>query len=64
LKPVYHYEPLQFLFEVTEVDEECHIITIVVEASRGEKEKVLEETLSVCPPYAPSALDSRVLENF
>jgi 3-hydroxybutyryl-CoA dehydratase len=49
---------------VTEVDEECHHITIAVEATREETEKVLEGTLSVCPPYALSALDSRALENF
>ncbi|WP_374719971.1 MaoC/PaaZ C-terminal domain-containing protein [Parageobacillus toebii] len=64
LKPVYHYEQLQFLFEVTEVDEECHHITITVEAIRQESEKVLEGTLSVCPPYALPTLDSRALENF
>jgi 3-hydroxybutyryl-CoA dehydratase len=64
LKPVYHYEQLQFLFEVTEVDEECHHITIAVEAIRQESEKVLEGTLSVCPPYALPTLDSRALENF
>jgi 3-hydroxybutyryl-CoA dehydratase len=64
LKPVYHYEQLQFLFEVTEVDEECNHITITVEAIRQESEKVLEGTLSVCPPYALPTLDSRALENF
>ncbi|QSB49811.1 MaoC/PaaZ C-terminal domain-containing protein [Parageobacillus toebii] len=64
LKPVYHYEQLQFLFEVTEVDEECHHIAIAVEAIRQESEKVLEGTLSVCPPYALPTLDSWALENF
>jgi 3-hydroxybutyryl-CoA dehydratase len=64
LKPVYHYEQLQFLFEVTEVEEECNHITITVEAIRQELEKVLEGTLSVCPPYALPTLDSRALENF
>jgi 3-hydroxybutyryl-CoA dehydratase len=63
LKPVYHYEQLQFLFEVTEVNEEHHMITISVQAMRDE-DKVLEGTLSVCPPYALSPLDGRVLENF
>jgi 3-hydroxybutyryl-CoA dehydratase len=64
LKPVYHYEQLQFLFEVTQVNQEQHMITIAVEALREEMEKVLEGTLSVCPPYALSTLDGRVLENF
>jgi 3-hydroxybutyryl-CoA dehydratase len=63
LKPVYHYEQLQFLFEVTEVNEDDHIITISVKATRDE-DKVLEGTLSVCPPYVLSPLDGRVLENF
>ncbi|MBA2873782.1 MaoC/PaaZ C-terminal domain-containing protein [Thermaerobacillus caldiproteolyticus] len=64
LKPVYHYEQLQFLFEVKHVNEENHCIDIDVQALRDEKEKVLEGTLSVCPPYVLSAWDSRVLENF
>ncbi|MBB5324515.1 acyl dehydratase [Anoxybacillus tepidamans] len=64
LKPVYHYEQLQFWFEVKGVDIEDHSITIAVEALRDEKEKVLEGTLMVCPPHAISTLDSRFLENF
>ncbi|WP_027410187.1 MaoC/PaaZ C-terminal domain-containing protein [Anoxybacteroides tepidamans] len=64
LKPVYHYEDLQFLFEVKEVNEDEHLITVAVEALRDEKEKVLEGTLKVCPPYSISALNSRFLENF
>jgi 3-hydroxybutyryl-CoA dehydratase len=63
LKPIYHYEQLQFLLEVTEVNEDDHRITISVQATRDE-DKVLEGTLSVCPPYALSPLDGRVLENF
>jgi 3-hydroxybutyryl-CoA dehydratase len=63
LKPVYHYEQLQFLFEVTEVNEDHHMITISVQATRDE-DKVLEGTLSVCPPYVLSPFDGRVLENF
>lgn len=64
LKPVYHYEHLQFLFEVKDVNAEEHSIIVAVEALRDEKEKVLEGTLTVCPPYAISTLDSRFLENF
>ncbi|GGJ72469.1 acyl dehydratase [Anoxybacillus voinovskiensis] len=64
LKPVYHYEQLQFWFEVKAVDVDAHSITIAVEALRDEREKVLEGTLVVCPPYALSWLDSHVLENF
>jgi 3-hydroxybutyryl-CoA dehydratase len=63
LKPVYHYEQLQFLFEVTKVNEDHHMITISVQATRDE-DKVLEGTLSVCPPYVLSPFDGRVLENF
>ncbi|MBB3907084.1 MaoC/PaaZ C-terminal domain-containing protein [Anoxybacteroides rupiense] len=64
LKPVYHYENLQFLFEVQDVNAEDHSIIIAVEALRDETEKVLEGTVTVCPPYAISMLDSRFLENF
>ncbi|RAK21268.1 acyl dehydratase [Anoxybacillus vitaminiphilus] len=64
LEPVYHYENLQFTFEVTNVDNENHLIDIKVEALRNEAEQVLEGMLSVCPPYAPSKLNVNVLENF
>jgi 3-hydroxybutyryl-CoA dehydratase len=64
LEPVYHYENLQFIFEVTAVNNEEHLIDIQVQALRNETEKVLEGTLSVCPPYVLSKLNVSVLENF
>jgi 3-hydroxybutyryl-CoA dehydratase len=64
LEPVYHYENLQFTFEVTNVDHENHLIDIKVEALRNEAEHVLEGKLSVCPPYTLSKLNVNVLENF
>ncbi|MGG3162049.1 MaoC/PaaZ C-terminal domain-containing protein [Geobacillus stearothermophilus] len=63
LRPVYHYEALEFLLEVTGVDEEGHCVTLAVTATRG-TETVLDGTLSVCPPHALPRFDGRVLENF
>ncbi|WJQ09914.1 MaoC/PaaZ C-terminal domain-containing protein [Geobacillus stearothermophilus] len=63
LRPVYHYETLEFLLEVTGVDEEGHCVTLAVTATRG-AETVLDGTLSVCPPHALPRFDGRVLENF
>jgi 3-hydroxybutyryl-CoA dehydratase len=63
LRPVYHYETLEFLLEVAEVDEAGHCVTLNVTATRG-AETVLDGTLSVCPPHALPRFDGRVLENF
>ncbi|KJE28186.1 maoC like domain protein [Geobacillus kaustophilus] len=63
LRPVYHYETLEFLLEVADVDEAGHCVTLSVMATRG-AETVLDGTLSVCPPHTLPRLDGRVLENF
>jgi len=64
LEPVYHYENLKFVFEVTDVNIDQHIIRVHVYALRNETEKVLEATLSVCPPHPLSKLNVSILENF
>ncbi|WP_071460351.1 MaoC/PaaZ C-terminal domain-containing protein [Bacillus massilinigeriensis] len=64
VKPVYHYATVEFLFEVTDVDKEGHLIMIDVEAVNEEKEAVLKGTLAVCPPYVLNTLDGNILENF
>ncbi|BBW95298.1 MaoC/PaaZ C-terminal domain-containing protein [Geobacillus sp. FSL W8-0032] len=63
LRPVYHYETLEFLLEVTDVDEASHCVTLAVTATRG-AEMVLTGELSACPPHTLPRLDSRALENF
>ena len=45
-KPVYHYATIQFLFEVIEVDFHTQTVTIEVEATNEEDEKVIEGTVS------------------
>lgn len=52
LKPVYHYETVEFLFEVSEVNEQGHEITVKVLATNEADETVLRAQLAVCPPYA------------
>jgi 3-hydroxybutyryl-CoA dehydratase len=64
LAPVYHYENLQFIFEVIHVNHDEHCIEIKVQAHRNETEKVLEGVLTVCPPYPLPKINMSVLENF
>jgi 3-hydroxybutyryl-CoA dehydratase len=63
-KPVYHYEMLEFLFEVTEVNVNNHTIEITVEGKNEEGEDVIKGQLLVCPPHQLEALDGNALENF
>ncbi|TMU85795.1 enoyl-CoA hydratase [Bacillus sp. BHET2] len=63
-KPVYHYATVQFLFEVTEVDTNSHLVTISVSATNEEDEKVLNGTIKVCPPHRLEKMNSHALENF
>jgi 3-hydroxybutyryl-CoA dehydratase len=61
IQPVYHYEHIEFLFEVTDVDQENHQIEMVVSAFR-ERDKVLQGTLRVVPPYPFT--NEKALDNF
>ncbi|MFD1707954.1 MaoC family dehydratase [Siminovitchia sediminis] len=54
IKPVYHDAVIDFLFEVAEVNERDHTITIQVQGTEREQ-TVLMATLLVSPPY-PAAL--------
>jgi 3-hydroxybutyryl-CoA dehydratase len=64
IKPVYHYETIEFLFEVTKVNTDSHSIDIAVNATNENEEEILKGKLVVCPPYAPQWDDGHALENF
>ncbi|GIN74941.1 enoyl-CoA hydratase [Bacillus sp. J14TS2] len=50
LKPVYHYETIEFLFEIVDVDKDRHMLTVQVKVMNEEEQVVLEGTLHVQPP--------------
>jgi len=64
LKPVYHYEMVEFLFEVSEVNVSNHTIEISVDGKNEDNEQVIRGTLLVCPPHQLEALEGKALENF
>ena len=63
-KPVYHYATIQFLFEVTDVNPDSHLVTITVSATNEEDEKVIQGNIKVCPPHRLEKMNSHALENF
>lgn len=63
-KPVYHYGTVKFLFEVTEVDSENHVITIDISGVNEEEEFVLKGSMKVCPPKQITSMDGSILDNF
>ncbi|MCM3717911.1 MaoC family dehydratase [Fictibacillus phosphorivorans] len=64
VKPVYHYSKLTFLFEITDVDRNNHLVDIKVSAKNEEDKEVLYADLQVCPPYPPKPITSHTMENF
>ncbi|MBA4537099.1 MaoC family dehydratase N-terminal domain-containing protein [Bacillus aquiflavi] len=64
LKPVFHYETIQFLFEVTAVNIDKHSIDIDVFGTNEAEEKVIEGKLTAIPPYKIEEIDGNSLENF
>lgn len=50
LKPVFHYATIDFLFEIDDVNERDHTITVNVQATDN-GEIVIRGMLVVCPPY-------------
>ncbi|MGG1574951.1 MaoC/PaaZ C-terminal domain-containing protein [Fictibacillus sp. NRS-1165] len=63
-KPVYHYGKVNFLFEVTEIDQSAHSIIMKVEGKNEKNELVIKGDLEICPPYPPKSITSNTLENF
>ncbi|MEH6942406.1 MaoC/PaaZ C-terminal domain-containing protein [Bacillus sp. JJ722] len=64
MQPVFHYETIQFIFEVTEVNQTEGYIIISVQSYNAEDEAVLDGRVKVCPPKAINNTEDQVLENF
>lgn len=64
VKPVYHYATVDFLFEVTGMDKEKHVIYINVIGTNEHEDVVLNGQLAVCPPHRLHTLDGDALNNF
>ncbi|MBM4762529.1 MaoC/PaaZ C-terminal domain-containing protein [Bacillus sp. B15-48] len=64
LKPVYHYETVEFLFEISQINPDEHSVEIAVNATNETKEEVLKGKLHVCPPYPLQCDDGHALDNF
>ncbi|MCA0986321.1 MaoC family dehydratase [Guptibacillus algicola] len=65
LNPVYHYESVQFGFEVIDVNNQDHEITVKVEGENEEGTVILNGQFVVCPPYPTKPLTKTTsFENF
>ncbi|WLR50187.1 MaoC/PaaZ C-terminal domain-containing protein [Bacillus tianshenii] len=62
--PAYHYENINYEFEVREVLTDEHIVIIGVSATSESGEVVVEGTIDVCPPYPFEPITGRMLDNF
>ncbi|MCG7346040.1 enoyl-CoA hydratase [Sporosarcina sp. ACRSL] len=63
-KHVYHYETIDFLFEVIRVEKEKGSIVIQVEATNEDEKTVISGTVTVIPPSIRENLTSEAMENF
>jgi 3-hydroxybutyryl-CoA dehydratase len=63
-KPVYHYDTVQFLFEVKNIDSSSHLVTIDVIATNEQEETVIRGSIDVCPPHKLEKMNGSALENF
>jgi 3-hydroxybutyryl-CoA dehydratase len=63
-KPVYHYQTVQFLFEVTKIDEKDRVIIVSVTGQNEDDDLVVEGTIAVKPPVSHDSTDGKALENF
>ncbi|MFD1206941.1 MULTISPECIES: MaoC/PaaZ C-terminal domain-containing protein [Sporosarcina] len=61
---VYHYETIEFLFEVMQVEVEKNMITVSVNAKNEDGKAVIEGTVTILPPVVEENLTSRALDNF
>lgn len=64
LKPVYHYSTIDFLLEVTEVDEKHNEVTIKIQADNENGERVIEGFIRANPPKLTNQLTTEAMENF
>ena len=61
---VYHYETINFLFEVIRVEKEKRSVVIQVEATNEDGQIVISGTVTVIPPSILENLTSDAMENF
>jgi len=64
INPVYHYDTIQFLFEVIDVNMGNNTIQISVRAVNESEDAVLQALILVCPPQKLKEIDGNELENF
>lgn len=64
MKPVYHYDTVQFLFEIVEINKNSGTVEVQVKGMNEEDEPVLEGLIEVCPPERLEGMDGKALENF
>jgi 3-hydroxybutyryl-CoA dehydratase len=64
LQPLYHYDVVQFLFEVGEVHPSQNKIVVDIHAVNSEEQTVLEGKITVCPPHKMTPMEGKALENF
>ena len=62
--PVYHYETIQFLFELTDINLGNNRIEITVTAENEKEEEVLKGKFLVSPPVPIQANTVESLDNF
>lgn len=64
IKPVYHYETIEFLFEVVDVSKSDRNVSISVIGENEHGETVVRGDLTVCPPYRLAEMEAKAVENF
>ncbi len=64
LQPLYHYDTVQFLFEVTKVNINDHTVEISVTALDEDESRAIKGRLIVCPPHRLVPMEGKILENF
>lgn len=64
IQPVYHYAIIQFLFEITAIDEKKEQIIVQVEGVGEDEQTLLRGRLVVSPPKPLESMLGKNLENF
>src|SRR5579875_2192986 len=63
-KPVYHYETIELLFEVIEVNRSENTVVMNVTGTNERHETIISGKLKVCPPHRLKEIHGIALENF
>ncbi|MGD6816828.1 MaoC/PaaZ C-terminal domain-containing protein [Metabacillus sp. 84] len=61
---VYHYEVIQFFFEIREVDRDEGKIVVSIEALNDREQLAVSGKLEVIPPFYPESMDGEAFHNF